>query len=64
VQIVDQVSAADYQDALVPQRRKFLPDLDLTVFYELAAKDKRLNDQSQRFYGMKPPRFPSMFEPI
>ncbi len=35
---------------------------DLSAFYRLAARDKRLAPLAQRFRGLKPPRFPSVFE--
>ncbi|MGH9046133.1 MAG: DNA-3-methyladenine glycosylase family protein [Acidimicrobiales bacterium] len=38
--------------------------LDLSGFYDLARKDERLNQLAQRFCGMRPPRFPSMFEAL
>ncbi len=37
---------------------------DLGDFYPLARKDKRLGLLSERFAGLKPPRFPSVFEAI
>ena len=35
---------------------------DLSGFYALAASDRRLSVLAERFRGMKPPRFPSLFE--
>ncbi len=35
---------------------------DLSVFYDFAQKDKRLNFLANRFLGLKPPMFPSVFE--
>jgi DNA-3-methyladenine glycosylase II len=35
---------------------------DLSAFYSLAARDNRLAPLSQRFRGLKPPCFPSVFE--
>jgi DNA-3-methyladenine glycosylase II len=35
---------------------------DLTDFYALAARDKRLAPLVERFRGVKPPRFPTVFE--
>jgi DNA-3-methyladenine glycosylase II len=35
---------------------------DLTAFYRLAAQNRRLAPLAQRFNGLKPPRFPSVFE--
>jgi DNA-3-methyladenine glycosylase II len=36
--------------------------IDLTEFYQLAAHDRRLEYLAQRFRGMKPPRFATVFE--
>ena len=38
--------------------------IDLTAFYELAAKQPRLHQLSTRFRGVKPPRFPTVWEGI
>jgi DNA-3-methyladenine glycosylase II len=38
--------------------------LDLTEFEQLAAQDVRLGPLAQRFRGMKPPRFPTVFESL
>jgi DNA-3-methyladenine glycosylase II len=35
---------------------------DLTDFYKLSAADSRLGPLVQRFSGLKPPRFPTLFE--
>lgn len=35
---------------------------DLKDFYNLSAKDSRLGPLVQRFFGLKPPRFPTLFE--
>ena len=37
---------------------------DLRPFYEFAAGDQRLNRLAQRFIGLKPPRFPTLFEAL
>jgi DNA-3-methyladenine glycosylase II len=37
---------------------------DLTDFYQLAGKDAHLGPLVKRFRGLKPPRFPSLFEAI
>ncbi len=39
-------------------------DLDLAGFYALARRDRRLGPLAGRFLGMKPPRFPSLFEAL
>lgn len=38
--------------------------LDLASFYTFAAQDRRLGPLARHFRGMKPPRFPSMFESV
>jgi DNA-3-methyladenine glycosylase II len=37
-------------------------DIDITGFYTVAKSDTTLSALSQQFVGMKPPRFPSLFE--
>ena len=39
-------------------------DLDLTEFYRFAAQEPRLQALVQEFRGVKPPRFPSLFEAL
>lgn len=39
-------------------------DVDLRGFYELASRDERLATLATRFKGMRPPRFPSVFEAV
>jgi DNA-3-methyladenine glycosylase II len=43
-------------------RRMLGFDIDLTGFYTVAKSDTTLSALSQHFLGMKPPRFPSLFE--
>ncbi len=38
--------------------------INLRPFYRLAKGDRRLNALARRFVGLKPPRFPSVFEAI
>ena len=38
--------------------------IDLRPFYEMAARHPRLHRLAERFRGMKPPRFPSVFEAL
>ncbi len=38
--------------------------IDLTDWYHMAADDQRLRPLAARFRGMKPPRFPTMFEAV
>src|SRR5512146_2763014 len=39
-------------------------EVDLTDFYALAARDPRLGPLSDSFRGVKPPRFPTLFETV
>lgn len=39
-------------------------DIDLTEFYRFAAHDLRLQALGQEFRGVKPPRFPNLFEAL
>lgn len=38
--------------------------VDLRKFYRLASQETKLHQLAQRFLGMKPPRFPSVFEAL
>lgn len=38
--------------------------VNLAEFYRLAAADRRLRPLAERFHGVKPPRFPTMFEAL
>jgi DNA-3-methyladenine glycosylase II len=38
--------------------------IDLTKFYRLAARQPELGDLVRRFRGLKPPRFPTVFESL
>ena len=38
--------------------------IDLTEFYRLAARDANLGLLAERFRGLKPPRFPTLFEAL
>ncbi|MGH9765935.1 MAG: DNA-3-methyladenine glycosylase 2 [Blastocatellia bacterium] len=39
-------------------------NIDLSGFYRLAADDRRLRLLAERFRGLKPPRFPTVFEAL
>lgn len=39
-------------------------DIDLAPFYKIATQDPRFNDLAIRFRGMRPPRFPTIFEAL
>jgi DNA-3-methyladenine glycosylase II len=43
-------------------RRLFGPEVDLAPFYRLAERDPLLRTLAARFRGLKPPRFPTLFE--
>ncbi len=38
--------------------------IDLSKFYEFAKGDPKLHELTQRFLGLKPPRFPTLFETL
>lgn len=40
------------------------PHIDLTKWYQLAEGDPRLRTLADRFHGVKPPRFPTVFEAL
>lgn len=40
------------------------PRIDLTAWYRLAERDSRLRILAERFRGVKPPRFPTVFEAL
>lgn len=52
--------AKQYASSLLKQM--FSLGIDLSGFYGLATRDKRLATLAHRFRGLKPPRFPSVFE--
>jgi DNA-3-methyladenine glycosylase II len=58
--------AARRQSVAVPVRATLTDmlglDVDLGPFYRIAATDRRLDRLARRFLGLKPPRFPSLFE--
>lgn len=62
------VSGKDHLPAIVKQgvtgslERLLGIRRDLSAFYKLASEHPRLNQLAMRFRGMKPPRFPSVFE--
>ncbi len=56
------VHARSPVDAII--RRLLGLDVDLSAWYRLAAADARLHRLAERFRGMKPPRFPSVFEAL
>ncbi len=56
------VDASMKQSASLAVKRCLGIDKNLTDFYRVAEKDQRLNELAGRFMGLKPPRFPSVFE--
>jgi DNA-3-methyladenine glycosylase II len=58
----NRISEHAKRDASKLLRQIFGLGTDLSAFYLLAARDKRLDPLAQRFRGLKPPRFPSVFE--
>lgn len=53
------------KSALVPVlERMFGLNVDLDEFYRFAARDTRLAPLAERFRGMRPPRFPTVFEAL
>ncbi len=52
------VSVTDVLERMVGLR------VDLSAFYRLAARDDRLCRLARRFRGVKPPRFPTVFEAL
>jgi len=53
------------KDAIVPMLERLLGlRIDMADFFELAAKHPRLHELVTRFRGMKPPRFPTVWEGV
>lgn len=59
-----QISVADHAPARKILERLLGIRLDLSEFYGLAARDPKLRSLVERFRGVKPPRFPTLFEAI
>lgn len=56
---------AEANHSLSSQLKKMLGlDCDLRHFYHMANQDKHLKPLSKRFMGLKPPRFPTLFETL
>lgn len=54
-----------YTPIITAALRKVLGlDIDLTAFYELASRHRQLDSLVKKFIGLKPPRFPSVFEAV
>ncbi len=52
------------EDAGQIVRKVLRPDLDLRPFYALVENDEFIGPLVRRFYGVKPPRFPTVFEAL
>ena len=57
-------SAAIQSDVASALERLLGLRVDLTEFYQFAAHDRRLGPLAQRFRGMRPPRFATLFEAV
>jgi DNA-3-methyladenine glycosylase II len=56
---------AHAQDVIVLALERLLGlRINLSAFYELASKQPRMRDLANRFRGLKPPRFPTVWEGI
>jgi DNA-3-methyladenine glycosylase II len=64
--LITMLSSAPVESARVKEalQRMFGFRVDLTGFYTLAHKDTMLAPLAQKFLGVKPPRFPSLFEAL
>jgi DNA-3-methyladenine glycosylase II len=58
------VSAATRPAVTATLERLLGLGVDLAGFYQLAAGDERLGPLAERFRGLKPPRFPTVFETL
>jgi DNA-3-methyladenine glycosylase II len=56
--------AADRRQIRISLDRLLGPRVDLAGWYRLAARDERLARVAERFRGVKPPRFPTLFEAL
>jgi DNA-3-methyladenine glycosylase II len=59
-----QLDAGTEDAARAALARLLGPELDLSDFYRLAERDPLLRTMATRFRGLKPPRFPTLFECI
>lgn len=56
-----ETAAAEVKETL---RTMFSVDTNLAPFYQLAARDTHLRSLTEMFKGVKPPRFPTIFEAL
>jgi DNA-3-methyladenine glycosylase II len=64
VSVTGSVSRASHKVLREIVNRMLGLDIDLTPFYEIAAQHAHLNNLAIRFRGMRPPRFPTIFEGV
>ncbi len=65
VSVTGATATAGVKPALAPiLERMFGLHVDLNDFYRFAAGDSRLAPLAERFRGMRPPRFPTVFEAL
>jgi DNA-3-methyladenine glycosylase II len=64
VSVTGSVSRASHKVLREIVNRMLGLDIDLTPFYEIAAQHAHLNNLAIRFRGMRPPRFPTIFEAL
>ena len=65
VAVAGQPASAAIQSAVTSALERLLGlRIDLTEFYQFAAHNRRLGPLAQRFRGMKPPRFATLFEAV
>lgn len=62
--LLDRPSLQDKAEATSLLRPVLGLDVDLSGFYRLARRDRRLSSLADRFRGMRPPRFPTVFEAL
>ncbi|MEN6449766.1 MAG: hypothetical protein ABFC96_04665 [Thermoguttaceae bacterium] len=65
VSVTGTTAGSGIKAALAPVlERMFSLKVDLGEFYRFAARDVRLAPLAERFQGMRPPRFPAVFEAL
>lgn len=57
-------SGSTQEEVTATLQKMFAVDTDLAVFYQLSESDPHLCSLAQMFKGVKPPRFPSVFEAL
>src|SRR5438067_1685464 len=58
------MSAQAEEAAVLALERLLGLRIDLSAFYEVASKRPRMRELASRFRGLKPPRFPTVWEGI